>query len=77
MFYGIVTQTQGGYTERQLRAYPQLRQRIEDGAQVVPASLITATLRRRLRTPHVGQLLAGGILATIVTQPEADALKAN
>jgi hypothetical protein len=77
MFYGIVTQQIPDYTERQLRAYPQLRQRIEDGAQPVPASRISAEMRRQLRTPGLAHLSAGGILSTIITKAEAEALKAN
>jgi hypothetical protein len=76
MFYGIVTQTHEGYTERQLRAYPLVRQRIEDGAQPVPASSIKADMRRQLRTPHVAHLSAGGIVSTIITKAEAESLLA-
>ena len=74
MYYGIVTQVTTGYTERQLRAYPLLRQRIEDGATPLPASAIKADMRRRLRTPHIGHLVPGGIVITIITEAEAKAL---
>lgn len=73
MFYGIVTQTSEGYTERQLRAYPLASQRTEDGAQVVAASR-ARRFAQRLRTPHVTLLMAGGIKVTHLTQSEADAL---
>jgi hypothetical protein len=74
MFYGIVTQTQGAYTERQLRAYPIARQRIEDGATAIPASRIDTKIRRILRTPHVASLHAGGIVSVIISKAEAEHL---
>lgn len=76
MFFGIVTQTSDGYTERQLRAYPLMRQRVEDGAQVVPAAKVRR-MRQRLRTPHVSAVLAGGIKAVCVSKAEAEALLAS
>ena len=77
MHYGIVTQTSDGYTERQLRAYPLARQRIADGATAVPASRVCITFRRRLRTPHVASLLPEGIVATIITEAQAESLLAS
>ena len=74
MFYGIVTQVTPGYTERQLRAYALVRQRIEDGATAIPASAVKADMRRRLRTPHVAHLGPGGVVSTIITKAEAEAL---
>lgn len=73
MYYGIVTQTQDGYTERQLRAYPLASQRVEDGAAVVPAARVRK-FAQRLRTPHVTSVLAGGIKVTHVSQAEAESL---
>lgn len=75
MFYGIVTQVDGNYTERQLRAYPLQAQRTADGAQAVPAAKVRR-FRQRLRTPHVAHVVAGGIVVTQVTKAEADALLA-
>ena len=76
MFYGIVTQQIPGYTERQLRAYPLASQRIEDGAQVVPAAR-ARRFSRRLRTPHVSAVLPGGIKAVFLSKDEAEGLMAS
>lgn len=76
MYYGIVIQNmQGGYTERQLRAYPYAGQRAEDGATAVPAARVRR-FAQRLRTPHVTHLVAGGIKVTYLTEAEADSLLA-
>ena len=75
MYFGIVTQTSGNYTERQLRAYPLVSQRTQDGAAPIPATKIKSELRRRLRTPHVASVHAGGVVVTIITKAEADSLQ--
>ena len=71
MYYGIVTQTDGSYTEHQLRAYPHRIQRTEDGATPIPASRVKTCLRRQLRTPHIASVHAGGVVVTIISKADA------
>lgn len=75
MYFGIVTQTVDTYTERQLRAYPLLSQRTQDGAAPIPATKVKTELRRRLRTPHVASVHAGGVVVTVISKAEADSLQ--
>ncbi len=76
MYYGIVTQTDGSYTEHQLRAYPLRIQRTQDGAAPVPAARVKTGLRHQLRTPHIASVHAGGVVITIISKSEASDLLA-
>jgi hypothetical protein len=68
MFYGLVIQTQGTYTEYQLRQYPQRRQRIEDGGQAVPAAK-ARPLRPLMRA--CGHMHAGGVCVVLISAEQA------
>ena len=73
MFYGIVTQNQDNYTERQLRAYPLPGQRTQDGATPVSAAQARKLARRM---SSCGTVLAGGIRATIISADQAEKIGA-